>query len=417
MAPASLPRRRVLALAGSALLGGCLSSSQPVGSSQSSPTAKPASDGSWAQAGRDANHSGYNPAIPASISTKRWSVEVEGPLTTPTVVNDRVYVTRGEPTNAGTDATLEAYALDSGERQWTTSLDTTFTFHAPLSDLRPVYHDGVLYLNVDERFVALDAATRETRWETERFSGFINDPPVVTEDAVYGAGRGGLICFDHGGSEQWRFTPGDGMHSPSHPAVLDDTLYTTTANHLIAFDAATGEERWRAQSTSHRGSVVATENAVIAGRREIDVYEPDGTERWQAAGAKKGGIRPATDGENVYLADLRGNVLARDLDSGEAVWRRELPESEWAQGTIPTVTDGAVNVVRTDGENVTVYALDAEGGKTRWKRSKSGNRGRGPIPANGTIAFTSEYTPPDQRQSKTISGGLDTTSHLWAFAV
>ncbi len=197
----SLPRRRVLALTGSALLGGCLGST-PEGANPSESTTDdesdapmtngpPAVEGSWAQLGRDAGHDGYNPSVPSTCSDVRWTVETEGPLTTPTVANDTVYVTRGNLTGGAPEATLEAYELSSGDRKWSVSLDTTYVFHAPLSDLRPVYHDGNLYLNVDEAFVAIDAETRRTRWKTSGFDGFINDPPVVTDDAVYGAGTKG----------------------------------------------------------------------------------------------------------------------------------------------------------------------------------------------------------------------------------
>ncbi|MGA9402748.1 MAG: hypothetical protein WBV42_17975, partial [Haladaptatus sp.] len=48
--------------------------------------------GSWAQMGRNSNHSGYNPTIPSTCSDVRWNVETDGPLTTPTIVNDRVYL-------------------------------------------------------------------------------------------------------------------------------------------------------------------------------------------------------------------------------------------------------------------------------------------------------------------------------------
>ncbi|WP_458210219.1 outer membrane protein assembly factor BamB family protein [Haladaptatus sp. NG-SE-30] len=420
MAPPSVSRRTALALAGSTLFTGCLASTNE--STQPTRTTdtplNPASDSSWSQLGRDSNHSGYNPSVPATCSEMRWNVKTKGPITTPTVVNDRVYVTRGKPTDGAPDATLEAYDLNSGEQRWATSLDTTFVFHAPLSDLRPIYYDGVLYCNVDERFIALDAQSRERLWETTEFAGFINDPPVVTDDAIYGAGREGLVCFDHDGNEQWSFTPDGRMGGANLPAVLDDTVYTTANQELVALDAATGNERWREQVSGFTTSVVVTDDEIVhAGHEKVRVFDPDRTERWQAPSVPKASIRPAVDDDTVYLADLNGNVKALELDSGETRWTRELPENEWAQGTIPTVTDGAVNLLRTDTENVTIYSLNAKDGETNWKLSKSGNRGRGPIPANDSIVFTSEYTPPSQRQSKTVSEGVDTDSQLWAFDV
>ncbi len=318
-------------------------------------------------------------------------------MTTPTVVNDRVYLTRGKSTDNAPVATLEAYDLETGKPQWSSSLDTTFTFGAPLFDLRPIYHDGVLYVNVDERF--------------------INDPPVVTDDAIYGAGLNSLICFEHDGSERWEFAPDGHMNYPSTPAVLDGTVYTVTDRTLVALDADSGEQLWTGESGEVMSNVIATENEIVQAGIGVQVFEPDGTERWAEDTTQKASIRPAVDDETVYCADLDGNVLARELSSGDLRWQRTLPEQEWSQGTIPVVTDRAVNLHRTNGEKTTVYALNAEDGKTKWKISKKGTRSRGPILARDTVVFTTQYTPPKQRESKTVSDGLDTTSQLWTYDI
>ncbi|WP_458206715.1 outer membrane protein assembly factor BamB family protein [Haladaptatus sp. NG-SE-30] len=415
----TVPRRAVLALTGSALFSGCLTTSRESTKPTQSMTktdSRPAVEGSWPQLGQNAGHSGYNPTVPATYSDLRWKTETEGPLTTPTVVNDRVYITRGKPTDSGPEATLEAYNLNTGKREWVTSLDTSFVFHAPLSDLRPIYHDGVLYLNIDEKFVAIDADTRETLWRTSAFKTFINDPPVVTDDAIYGAGFEGLSCFEHDGSKRWTFTPNGRTLHLGVPSILDDTVYTTVNGDLTALETTTGKVKWRKPSKNTFFSVIVTENEIIQAGDDVLVSELDGTKRWQAPNVPKASIRPAVGESGVFLADHFRNVVARELDSGDARWKTVL-KGDRAQGTMPTVTDGAVNLLRSDEENITMYSLNAVDGKTTWQISRKGNRGRGPIPARDTIVFTTQYTSGNQGGAITVSKGVKTTSQLWAFNV
>tara|TARA_R110002096_G_scaffold23031_2_gene73523 strand:- start:15028 stop:16233 length:1206 start_codon:yes stop_codon:yes gene_type:complete len=80
----------------------------------------------------------------------------------------------------------------------------------------------------------------------------------------------------------------------------------------------------------------------------------------------KVGLRPASDGNNIYAASLQGRVLALNPVSGKTVWRVDLDE-ELSAG--PGVGEGVVAVASKDGH---VILLDAKTGDTRWRAYMGG---------------------------------------------
>lgn len=418
-------RRSVLALAGVTLGAGCLAStsgdgpSKPgsgstddSGDSNDESTAGPAA---WPQVGKNPGHTGYNPEIDGTGSGVRWKRKGRGPLTTPTVADGTVYLTRGKLSGGAPKATLEAYDLESGDQQWSHSLGVTYRFSAPNANFRPIHHGGTIYVGVGESIRAFDADTRDKQWGAS--VGQLNDPPVVTDDAVYAGGMDALTCLNHDGSERWQFTP-DGMVSTRIPAVRDGTVYGLDEEGLVALAADDGSEQWHHQSDVFGSSVVATEDVVVLAGRTVEAIEPDGeSRRWKSGELAGAVIRPSVANDTVYVAELTGNVTAFDLESGDRRWRTHLPPSEYTQGALPMVTAGTVSVLRTINEEVKVYSLDWDTGKTQKTITKRGTRGRGPILANDSVVFTVQHTPPKQRQNKTVSEGLDTDSWIWTYDV
>ncbi|MFC6763733.1 PQQ-binding-like beta-propeller repeat protein, partial [Natrinema soli] len=108
-------------------------------------------------------------------------------------------------------------------------------------------------------------------------------------------------------------------------AVADDTVYTTTADGVVALDAADGTLVW--------------------GNADID------------AGA------PAVAGETVYLDG--GEIVALDRDDGGVRWESDLGPEEWT-GSHTAAYDGVFVVV--DG---TLSALEADDGSVRWRKESA----------------------------------------------
>lgn len=73
------------------------------------------------------------------------------------------------------------------------------------------------------------------------------------------------------------------------------------------------------------------------------------------------GLRPATDGDRVYLAGANGRVEARSVSDGRRVWRTQL-DAPLSAG--PTVHEGRLILGDQDGY---LHLLDAEDGERRWE--------------------------------------------------
>ncbi|MFC4549910.1 MULTISPECIES: PQQ-binding-like beta-propeller repeat protein [Halorussus] len=452
MCPRTPSRRAVIATAGSALFAGCVGSlpggrttatetarrSETTAARPRDPASGPrASESSWAQPGRTAGHAGYNRTMdaPAAEPSEEWRKRLEGPLTTPTVVADTVYVTRGDLTDGAPVATVEAYDLASGSRRWSTSLETTYEFSAPFDNLRPVYHRGTLYLATGESATAVDARSGAVLWNTAVETS-VNDPPIVGDHGVYVCGvvDGVIVALDHDGTERWRYPEQKattersvdlGSGGISQPALADGTLYASFsgAGRLVALDAASGEEQWRHEPDDgagvSSGVVVATADELVrASFGGVEVFERDGTHRWQYGSIDEAVIRPAVAHGTVFVAGLEGRVLALDLADGTETWRTRLAPRKFVQGTIPVVANGAVHALRTtpSEQTVAVHALDWESGDEKWTLTRTGTRGRGPVPAEDRYVLATQTTPREQREEKTVSEGLDTESSLRAFS-
>ncbi len=211
------------------------------------------------------------------------------------------------------------------------------------------------------------------------------------------------------------------------PAVLGETVYATTVNHVVvALSTADGSEIWR-RSTEETGAftegfrVVAAAGVVVVGDWDLYAFDAEtgdrlwafhpregygpgnflgqhaggrvfsgspsgslyavdlrtGALRWQAAvntAVMTSVFEPVTDGRmviagfTVFSGPDRGGVVAVDADTGRERWRFHFPEP--ADATRSTYWSGGPVLTRdlamvADGDG-TVWALDVGTGAVRW---------------------------------------------------
>jgi outer membrane protein assembly factor BamB len=241
-----------------------------------------------------------------------------------------------------------------------------------------------------------------------QLAGLVN-PPAPAEPRV----SAGIV---RGSSARTGVDPGPGpVGAPSvvwasatsevsDVVVADGVVYTTLYDGTLgAFDAASGQERWRYDSgvrwVGNAPPLVAG-GIVYAGLPDGYFYAldaADGTVRWRIPLSGGFDTAPALVDDTVYvttgLDQSGGAITALDAANGAIRWRVAV---EGGRLTAPTVFDGMV-VVGAGGTSISstsafccmlstqVLALDAVTGAMRWQFETGGDIYSAPVAAGQTI--------------------------------
>jgi hypothetical protein len=126
--------------------------------------------------------------------------------------------------------------------------------------------------------------------------------------------------------------------------------------HLIAFDAATGVERWK---------------VTVDGTPNEDPYRGFIGEHGYASST------PTSDGRRVFVFFGKAGVLAYDM-SGKRLWQTsvgtESGPQRWGSGASPILYENLV-IVNASDESSALVALDQETGKEVWRAEADGLSG------------------------------------------
>ena len=239
------------------------------------------------------------------------------------------------------------------------------------------------------RYLALYGADGTPRWEQERV-GLRDVAPRLTPDLVVAATDDGVVAFDRAtGLERWHTVLGERANTPVMAGGR--AVVSTWEGSLVALEAAAGRVAWRATlpgpavgpAAEGGGLVVTTwesEHGDAAGAVAVDAAT--GRRRW-AVPLEPGGVSaPAvTSGGTVVV--VAGDVAAHGLQmsTGQPRWRVETGGAGSPEAP-PLVADGgAVLVASRLGE---MALVDEGDGRVRWRASadaavvRGGPAGPGP---------------------------------------
>ncbi|MFW5661544.1 MAG: PQQ-binding-like beta-propeller repeat protein [Oceanicaulis sp.] len=320
----------------------------------------------------------------------------QGPVSLP-----RAYVNRAwpQPDGYATHAMQHTEASGGLNRLWRERAGEGSSRDRRLN-ARPVIAEGVVFaIAANGRVTArsLDSGeelwatrVRETRREAQEDSWI---PFVGGGDAVltfgggvaYDSGRlfvhsGGmsLVALDaQSGEEVWRAEALTPFHSA--PTVADGRVFATTDdNELIAMDAASGEILWTHRSIAETARLLTAPSPAVLGEVVIAPFTSGeivalrvqtGGVLWSDSLTRTGGLTPLSSindiaaspvviGERVYAMSHSGILAAFDLRTGERVWT--LP----AGGLhAPYLAGDYLFLVTTEGE---LTAIERETGTVRW---------------------------------------------------
>lgn len=276
----------------------------------------------------------------------------------------------------------------------------------------PVVADGKLILfhrvGDEDRVECLDAATGEGRWQF-RYATSYDDPygkgngprstPVVVKERVYTLGAAGqLYCLDlKSGKKVWErallkeyAVPQSFFGVGTTPLVEEGLLLVNVGGEgsgIVAFDAATGKEKWRGvdDEASYSSPIAAT----IDGVRHVFFFTRTGlvavdpatgkvrfSRRWRARiGASVNAAMPVLlDREHLFLSAAYNTgsiVLKIRKDGFDEVWKNDTSLSSHFSTPV-VVGEQLYGFVGRQEEGASMRCIDWKTGKVRWTEAAYG---------------------------------------------
>lgn len=257
----------------------------------------------------------------------------------------------------------------------------------------PAFADGLAYIGEEDGLSAWNPDTGEQVWWFED-NATLDDvdegrsrtllTPVVADGTVYASSTltnepGRVLAIDADTAEEaWRAELDYALRAP--PTVGDGLVYVGTERiagsgyaEVLALDTDTGEEAWSftvGENPHVYGSPVVSDGSVIFGTTGgvapqgtgDYVYKLDaetGDEEWSVE--FPGTSSSVAVHEGTVYVEARGQVLALDEATGDEAW---VHEDLGGTSDTPAVVDGRVYI--PDSAEDRLVALDAGSGEELW---------------------------------------------------
>lgn len=312
--------------------------------------------------------------------------------------------------------TLDSRALvtatnSAGATVWTRDLTPSATRSADsASGGGLALADGRLYVtSAFGSLTVMDPTNGEVFW-TKAFDAPVTAPPTIAGDRVY------VVASD---STAWSLETRDGktdwvvpgtpssasMVGGAAPAVAGAlVLFPTPAGELVAARRDTGMIEWRASIAGTRlgvayaaikditGDPVVAGNQVFIGNQSGRVMAldlADGRKLWTAEEAAYGPVWPV--GGSVFLMSDRNRLVRLDAATGEFIWGQALPlhtnDRERKRAGIfahfgPLLAGGQLIVASSDGM---LRGFDPANGALRMEAELPGGAASAPIAVGGAL--------------------------------
>ncbi len=339
---------------------------------------------------RGPNGTGISPSIGIAnewtSSDYAWSVELPGVgHSSPVVVGNQVYVTSGD--RASGNLFFEAYDVASGNRRWRKVVrlsdyemhaSNNFASASPAADAEQVY---ISFYSPGEVTVIAYSHAGDEQWRTGL--GAFGSPhgfaasPVVVGDVVClqgdNADGGYLVALDaRTGGEKWRAVRPAGKESYATPAVVQlpsggrAIVVTSMTGGIRALDPATGNQLWQQANALPARTVsspIVAGNLVMAacggGGNGKQLYAVRATDDGQAEHAftlsKNVPYVPTgiVCGDLLFLWHERGTITCIDLETQQPLWTKRVGGKYFGS---PVCLGDRLLAVSMDGEAVMLAA-------------------------------------------------------------
>ncbi len=200
------------------------------------------------------------------------SVPDYGYTSSPLVAGDQVILATG-----GKGHSITAFDVESGEPRWTTG-DDSVSYQTPV--LLELDGRSVLLAATDKYLQALDPETGKMLWQHQHTDGDEGEDsaqvtPVDGRRFLVKYGRGAKLyrAMSDGVEELWETNAFGNTYAI--PVLVDDHFYGFTGGFLTAVAVATGEIAWRSRPPGGRGlSLVGGTLAIAAPNGDLVLVDP-----------------------------------------------------------------------------------------------------------------------------------------------
>lgn len=315
----------------------------------------------WRGANRDAKVTDFKvPSTWPKELTKKWSVDVGLGDSTPALVGDKLFAFGRQ----GDDEVVTCLDATSGKVLWQQKYPTINVTGGPApmhSGPRssPAVVGGKVYtLGVAGVLTCFDATSGDVIWRKEDFKGtwpqfYVGSSPIIVDGLCVaqlgGRNNGGIVAYDAAsGAERWRWT-GD---SPAYGSPVLVTIGNTKAflaptdSNLVALNAADGKVLWQVKYSQGRYNTAT----------------------------------PIVNGNTLIYAGPGSGMSAEKLDKqGEELTATPL----WKNGdnsmnfNTPVLKDGLLYGVSATNA---LFCVNAESGQSAWNAPLSAQTGSQPPP-------------------------------------
>jgi hypothetical protein len=253
----------------------------------------------------------------------------------------------------------------------------------------------------------------------ERWRHFVTGPLIVDKaTGIYDLARLGrvVVCYRQMASTRknhpptfsfrdltvWRTRLPDiqfGVLPPSNtrpnPLATEDRVYASVfaSGAICALERDRGKMIWRRELRKYGGASPYLSGGRVFAKSSNTLFalQPDSGELlWSFSPYSTDGesiySSPSAHENRVYIGDRRGYLHCLDAESGRTMWKRQTNRAHGDVNSTPALLDGLVTV-STNAK--TVVAYDALSGKLAWKQKLDGPSTFGPLVHRGSILAVS----------------------------
>ncbi|ELZ00888.1 outer membrane protein assembly factor BamB family protein [Natrialba asiatica] len=188
-------------------------------------------------------------------------------------------------------------------------------------------------------------------------------------------------------------------------AVADDTVYTSTADGVAAFDAADGTLVWENATVDASEPAVVGETVYVTGDEVVALDTSDGSVRWESEFDTDAPLGSPTVAYGAVYVGVDGTLYALETDDGSVRWRKE---SISAPPDPEADEEAEYEFIRdTAAANGVVYAL-SWGGAVAFEPETGAEVWLAPMPYLGTAAKNTQV----RATASTVAVGNSQAEHV-----